>query len=168
MAKCTKDKPTSKVYLMLSHLPEESDLTVEIASENYDDLDKVVRNLDLYVSGYQDDFDLTKGYLDERKEFYLDGADEMILVAAIDTVIPEDREMYLVAGIGDEWCWEASILGLYSNLETAWQALAEKLELYDDDYYSYEELKSDFCENSMCDNNYIYWSWIKINIEGKK
>lgn len=171
MAKSSKNKKTSRVYLLLSHDWEETNFMNIVSSENYDDLDKFVTECDLYVEGLKSEFDLTKEYLDEHKEFYLSGCDDMNLVSVADVVIPESREMYVVVGIGDEWCWEASVLGLYSTLDAAWQALAENLKIYegyDDDYeYSYEEYKSQFLNNHLIDNDFIYWKWMKIIIKGK-
>ena len=163
---------TSRVYLLLSHGWQESTFAAEIASENYDNLDKFVTERDLYVEGLNSEFDLTKEYLDEHKEFYLSGCDDMNLVSVADVVIPENREMYVVAGIGNEWCWEASVLGLYPDLETAWQALAENLELRegcDDDHeYSFEKYKSNFFNNVMTDDDFIYYKWSKVKIGGKE
>lgn len=164
-------KKTSRVYLLLSHDREEANFMKSVSSENYDDLDKLVTDCDLYVADAKSEFDLTKEYLDEHKEFYLSGCDDMNLVTVEDVIIPENREMYVVVWIGDEWCWEASVLGLYPTLDASWQALAENLKIYegyDDDHeYNYEEYKTQFIDNRLIDDNFIYWKWLKVVIKGK-
>ncbi len=86
--------------------------------------------------------------------------------------------MYLVVGTGDYWNWEASVLGLYPNLNSAWRALVKFMKGLKDYKYNYvfdkkhslynkEEyyaFKSIFLQNIFNDNNLIEWFWFKVKI----
>lgn len=165
----TKTNKKSKVYLLLTHYWQEAEYDVLSASVKFDELDNLVKEWGLYVEVLNDDFDLTKKYLEEKGQLYLSGADDRIIAAAMDVAIPENKEMYIVIGTGNDWSWEANILGLYPTKEEAWKELSKNLGINkkteSELEYTCDEYKSHFFDNVMTDYNFIYWKWIKIHID---
>lgn len=176
--KCNKDK----LYMLVSYEIEGTDFDVIEASENFEDINSILKRNGLIELKCNEETVVTKELLDKRGEVQLNYSEDFdidngefdfssnkIIAVVLDLEIPYNREVYALCGNGDEWCWEGRIHALYSTLDEAWKKLATDNEIDEEEGYdcrSYGEVKEGFIDNNyFIDNNNIYWSWVKVHIK---
>lgn len=156
-----------KVYILFSHLSEEAEYEIWVASSNVETILNKCVELDLkdiYDDEHNQELDSELIQNSKQIDFgFID--DNRFVLKSFEVVVPTNNELYAVFANGEEeFSWEADLEAICASEDKAIDYVIGKLSEFEDEdqVEEYREHLAD--SNSIIDSNFTYWNILRINL----